>query len=142
MAGGSNDWSSESRSSAVWCHKRAGSPFVAFAVEADQGVLAQVEVADAQISGFLGPCPGVVEEQQQHPVSQGEGPSRGRRWSSCSTSSRSRKCVSAGADRLMGMAATSWQTWSISGQPHPVETLAAQGPHPIRTLNHPVLRLV
>ena len=86
-------------------------------MQAHQWVLTEVEVLDAQIGDFLGACAGVVEEQQQ-----GVGPEArgvlvaGRSAESCSsTSSRSRKWVSAGAVRFIGMAATRWQTPSISG---------------------------
>ena len=50
--------------------ERAGSPFVAFAVQANGGVLAEVEVLDAEIGGFLDAGAGVVEEQHQRPVAQ------------------------------------------------------------------------
>jgi hypothetical protein len=43
-------------------------------MEADQWVLAQDDVIDAQISHLLDPCPGVVEEQHQGPVAQGQPP--------------------------------------------------------------------
>ena len=52
--------------------QRAGPPFVAFAVQADGRVLAEVEVLDAQVGGFLDARAGVVEEQQQRPVPQRE----------------------------------------------------------------------
>jgi hypothetical protein len=48
--------------------ERAGSPFVAFAVEAHDRVLTEIEVLDAEVGGFLHACAGVVEEQQQRPV--------------------------------------------------------------------------
>ena len=79
-------------------------------------MLAEVEMPDAQVGDLLHPCPGVVEEQQQGPVPQREASVARAGWrNSCSTSSRSRKCVSAGAARFIGMAATRWQTPSISG---------------------------
>ena len=41
-------------------------------MESHQWVLAEVEVLDAQVGHLLGPCPGVVEEQQQSAVSERE----------------------------------------------------------------------
>ena len=73
-------------------------------------------MSDPQVGDFLHPRAGVVEEQQQGAVAQREATRRwaGARSSAC-TSSRSRKCVSAGAARFIGMAATRWQMPSISG---------------------------
>ena len=48
--------------------ERAGPPFAAFAVQAHQRVLAEVEVAGAQVGGLLGAGAGVVKEQDQGPV--------------------------------------------------------------------------
>ena len=80
------------------------------------GGSAEVEVPGAQVGDLLHACPGVVEEQEQGVVAQGVPPGPGKaRGAGPATSSRSRKCVSAGAARFIGMAATRWQTPSISG---------------------------
>ncbi len=50
--------------------ERAGSPFVALAVQAHGRVLAEVEVLDAEVRGFLDTGAGVVEEQDQRPVTE------------------------------------------------------------------------
>ena len=52
--------------------ERAGAPFVAFAVQADGRVLAEVEVPGAQVGGLLDAGAGVVEEQDQRAVAQCE----------------------------------------------------------------------
>ena len=58
--------------------ERAGSPFVALAVQAHGRVLAEVEVPDAQVGGFLDAGAGVVEEQEQRPVAERVPPSVGQ----------------------------------------------------------------
>jgi hypothetical protein len=52
--------------------ERAGAPFAAFAVQAHQRVLAEVEVLGAQAGGLLRAGAGVVEEQDQGAVPQRE----------------------------------------------------------------------
>ena len=52
--------------------QRAGPPLVSLAVQAREGVLAEVEVPGAQVSCLLGSCASVVKEQQQRAVPQGE----------------------------------------------------------------------
>ncbi len=52
--------------------QRAGAPLVALAVEADERVLSEVEVPDAQVGHLLHARPGVVEEQEQRPVPQSQ----------------------------------------------------------------------
>ena len=49
--------------------ERAGSPFVALAVQPDQAEAAtELEVPDPQVGDFLDPGAGVVEEQDQGTV--------------------------------------------------------------------------
>ena len=57
--------------------ERAGPPFVALAVQPDGRVLAEVEVLDAEVCGFLDAGAGVVEEQDQRPVAERVAPSVG-----------------------------------------------------------------
>jgi len=47
-------------------------PFVALAMQADQWVVTEIEVFNAQIGGLLNTRSGVVEEEQEGPVSQAE----------------------------------------------------------------------
>src|SRR6266540_7115824 len=54
--------------------QRAGAPLVALSVETDESRLAELKVPDPQVSDLLHPRPGVVEEQEQGAVSQGESP--------------------------------------------------------------------
>ena len=72
---------------------------------------------DAEIGCFLDACAGVVEEQDQRAVAQCE-PAAVRQAHEADAwiSSRSRKRVSGGGTRLVGIAATCWQTISISGE--------------------------
>ena len=70
---------------------------------------------DPQVGDFLRACAGVVEKQQQGSVAQRE-PSLARQMTQQVVDLvDSRNRVSAGAARLVGMAAMRWQTASISG---------------------------
>ena len=50
----------------------ACSPFVALAMQANQWVVTEIEVFNAQIGGLLNACSGVVEEEQEGPIPQRE----------------------------------------------------------------------
>ncbi len=52
----------------------ARAPLVALSMEPDQGSLAELEVPHPQVSALLHPGPGVVQEQEQGTVSEGESP--------------------------------------------------------------------
>ena len=55
--------------------ERAGSPFVALAVQAHGRMLAEVEMLDTKVRGFLDAGASVVEEQDQRSVTQRVPPS-------------------------------------------------------------------
>ncbi len=97
--------------------ERAGPPLVALAVQAHGRVLAEVEVLDAQVGGFLDAGAGVVEEQQQGAVAQRE-PAVGwaGRASRCWISSRSRNWSPAAARAWSGWRRPAGRRSSISGR--------------------------
>jgi len=75
----------------------------------------EIEMSDSQVGHLLSPCPGVVEEQQQGAVSQGEA-SYPRELSEQRLDLVALEEVRLGRRRrFMGLAATCWQTPSISG---------------------------
>src|SRR5579875_417734 len=57
--------------------ERASTPLVALAVQADERVLAELQVPRPEVGHFLCPGAGVVEKQQERPVAEGEAASAG-----------------------------------------------------------------
>jgi hypothetical protein len=84
-------------------------------VQANTSRRIKVDVAEAEVGDLLGACAAVVEEEQERPIALARLPRFGRRAKSRATSSRSRKRTSLGGERFVGIAATRWQTVSISG---------------------------
>jgi hypothetical protein len=52
----------------------AGTPLVTLSMEPDQSGPTELEVRHPQVRNLLDPCPGVVEEEEQGTVSEGEPP--------------------------------------------------------------------